>query len=139
MTSTKLVTALLLVSAIVRGDTYSGQQCPNFATTEQPYLYLYTSEWYQGYPLYVTNANIPDLGHLPQASSYSSFYDDKASSLRVRGKWRICTSSSYGGACVDVSSSSWKSELMVESLAAKFGDEYDDSISSIKLLSCSQY
>lgn len=130
---------LLTTSVVAFGDSYSAEQCPNFASTEQPYLYLYTAERYRGDPLYVTNASISDLGSVRIGASYSSFFNDKASSLRARGKWRICTEPSYGGRCVEVSSTTWKSELMIESLSGRYGSEFNDSISSIKLLSCSQF
>lgn len=135
--------SIVLMSAVLatlaHADSYSSQQCPNFATTEQPYLYLYTEPGFTGDPLYVTNASIPDLRNVRLAAASSSYFNDKASSVRLRGRWRICTSASYGGQCVDVSSDDWKSEEMVSSLADRFGDSFEDSISSIKLLGCAQY
>ena len=134
----RLVLALLAAAA-AHAESFSARQCPNFATTEQPYLYLYTEDEYAGEPLYITNASVPDLGEVQLGKTRSSLFNDKASSLRARGKWRICTETAYGGKCLDISSKDWKSELMIGSLKDKLGAEFEDSISSLKLLSCSQH
>jgi|GEM_PF-6018732 len=131
--------ALLLLPALVAAESYSSKQCPNFSTTEQPYFYLYTGVGFTGSPLYVTNASIANLGNLRISMSTTNYFNDKASSARLRGRWRICTGTSYGGECVEVSSDTWRSEEMVSSLAERFGPQFEDSVSSIKLLSCSQY
>lgn len=141
MTS-RLLKILLLVlasSGSAMPDSFNGRQCPNLADSEQPYLYLFTSEGYQGDPLYITNASIEDLGHMPTGLSVSSRFDDQASSFMLRGKWRICVDRFYQGRCVDVSSASMSSELMVPSIENEFGAEFDDAMSSVKLLGCSQY
>lgn len=137
-----LLTALLglwALATVAGAESYSSRQCPNFSTTEQPYLYLYTAEHYQGAPLYITNASIPNLGDVRIGMSYSNYFNDKAASLRVRGKWRVCTNSSYGGKCADVQSDDWKSEKMMSDLKAVLGGDFEKSITSVRLTSCSQY
>jgi hypothetical protein len=123
----------------VYADSYWSHQCPGFATTEQPYLYLCTADAYKGDPLYITNTSVPDLGRIQIGKEYSDFFNDKASSLRIRGKWRVCTERSYGGQCTDISSADWKSELGIDSTKAKLEVGFADSISSVKLLSCSRF
>ena len=137
----KLLIILMLaaLATLAQADSYSAEQCPNFATTEQPYFYLYTESDFSGSALFVTNASIPDLGHVRFSATTSSYFNDKASSARLRGRWRICTSTSYQGQCVDVSSDTWRSEEMVATLGGRFGGSFDDSVSSVKLLGCSQY
>ena len=129
----------LATSAAAYPDAYSGEQCPNFSTTEQPYLYLSTAEDYEGVPLYLTNVSVPDLARVPAGLYFTSYFDDKASSLRVRGKWLVCTKPEYAGKCAEVSSSDWKSELQVADAGEKLGATLEDSISSVELLSCSQH
>ena len=134
-----LLLGLVVASAFATAESYSAQQCPNFATTEQPYLYLYTSENYQGDPLYLTNASVPNLGNIHTGLGYSSRFNDRMASIRLRGKWRICVDTAYGGECVEVQSKDWKSELMIQSVKSRFGVAFEESVSSVKLLSCSQY
>lgn len=135
----RLLSLALVGASLSQAESYSSKQCPSFATTDQPYFYLYSGEQYSGAPLYITNASAADLGSLKIGLVVSSYFDDAASSVRLRGRWQVCTQSSYGGKCTDVASSDWKSELMIPSLAVKFGSDFDDSISSIRLLGCSQY
>lgn len=131
--------ALLVLPVLVAAESYSSKQCPNFSTTEQPYFYLYTGVDFSGSPLYVTNASIANLGNLRISMSTTSFFNDRGSSARLRGRWRICTGTSYAGECAEISSDTWKSEEMVSNFAERFGAQFEDSVSSIKLLSCSQY
>ncbi len=130
---------LCLAPLSLDGDSYAAKQCPKFATTEQPYFYLYTGTNFLGDPLYVTNASVPNLGAVPKAAGHSSYFDNRAASVRLRGKWRICTDPAYGGVCADVQSRDWKSERMVASLAAELGADFENSVSSVKLVSCTQY
>ncbi len=138
-TLTRIGLLLVIAAGYAAADSFSAEQCPNFAKEEQPYFYLYTAEGFMGDPLYITNASIPDLGAVQIGLSYSSYFDDKASSLMLRGKWRICTDDSYGGDCKDLSSSSWKSELATSSIQEEYGEEFNNLISSIQLQGCSQF
>ena len=43
-----IILTLAAPATLAQAHSYSSQQCPNFATTEQPYLYLYTESGFAG-------------------------------------------------------------------------------------------